>query len=100
VVDPKRHGITSFNAEPRAAAQTLIDLLSQKGCFVVHVGELECWFPEAGSISRGKASFLPAVFEWMGSNPAARDYVRPPQGDRAGTVWEFFEKLAQWHFHA
>jgi ABC-type cobalamin/Fe3+-siderophores transport system ATPase subunit len=79
----------------REAADNLFDAFDQYGCFSVRCGELENWLLDLPSVSRkkkGDTSFRAKIFEAMGSDPIAPNYVKPTEGD----VWDFIGKIKTW----
>lgn len=65
--------------------------LSDYGCFVVPVGEIERWL-ENLDIERGKSSWLRNIFDKMGDDPDLDGYIKPTDGD----VWDFIGKVSKW----
>jgi predicted ATPase len=90
--DMKRDGgLHILSTADREAAENLLTQLSNYGIFVVPGGELESWVKQLGATGHGPA-WLIKVFEKMGENPEATDYVRPADGD----VWKFMSQIKEW----
>ncbi len=90
--DMKRDGGAAILSRPdREAADNLFDRLQQYGLFVVRRGELESWLSGLGGTGHGP-TWLVDVFEKMGEDPDAQNYIRPSEGD----VWEFLGSLKTW----
>ncbi len=58
---------------------------------LVPVGELECWLRNLG-VERNKSQWLIEMFDRMGSDPTAADYVHPGPED----VWGFIRSVGRW----
>lgn len=84
-------GIELLKGEDRETAINLLRDLAGYGLFIVPSGEVESWLP-ALAVQRSKSGWLKNVFESMGSDPTARDYVRPQAGD----VWDFVGDMKGW----
>jgi hypothetical protein len=65
--------------------------VARYGVFVVPVGEVERWLQHL-NIAAAKPAWLPAIFERMGADSAAPEYVRPTEND----VWAFIRGVARW----
>ncbi len=90
--DMKRDGgIFILDGDNLAAAKSLLSQLSQYGLFVVPSGELESWLKHLEAKGHGP-SWLINMFERMGEDPAAPDYVLPGEND----VWEFMLCIREW----
>jgi hypothetical protein len=90
--DMKRDGgIDLLGVDDREASSNLLDHLQRYGLFVVRCGEIEAWLRDLGAVGHGP-TWLVDVFEKMGEDPEAEDYVRPTEGD----VWEFVSSLKIW----
>lgn len=90
--DMKRDGgVAILSSHDREAVGNLFDRLQQYGLFVVRRGELESWLSNLRGTGHGP-SWLVDVFEKMGEDPDAQNYVRPSEGD----VWEFIGSLKAW----
>jgi hypothetical protein len=89
--DPKRCGVEGLDKPSQQSLTDFISWLKTYGIFVVPVGELENWL---GTLSvTGKApQWVVKVFEKMGSDPLAADYLKPTEGD----VWDFLRDIAFW----
>jgi ABC-type polar amino acid transport system ATPase subunit len=75
----------------REAALNLLSQLAEYGIFVVPVGELESWLKSLGAIGHGP-SWLISVFEKMGEDPDAPDFLMPSTDD----VWTFMHTIKKW----
>jgi ABC-type cobalamin/Fe3+-siderophores transport system ATPase subunit len=90
--DMKRGGgVAILQQAEQEAALNLLEQLAEYGIFVVPGGELESWLNQLGASSHG-SSWLISVFEKMGEDPEALDYLRPSSGD----VWSFIQSLKTW----
>jgi len=90
--DMKRGGgIDLLPPAEKEACQSFFGKLADYGIFVVPSGEVESWLRNV-PLNRGKNTWLNTVFEAMGEDPAAKDYVRPSTGD----VWDFIGQVARW----
>lgn len=92
--DPKYKtcgGVDVLSEEDRAAADDYFDQLDSYGAFVVRRGELESWLNELGISGHGP-SWLIAMFERLGEDPAATDYVQPGKDE----VWHFLDRVGRW----
>lgn len=90
--DMKRDGgIAILNPPEQEAAKNLLSHLGDYGVFVVPGGELESWLKHL-SVSGHGPSWLISVFESMGEDPIAENYLKPSDSD----VWEFMQKLKDW----
>ena len=83
-------GVALLNGAMKEKAENLFDRLDQYGLFVLRHGEVEHWLPEL-NITRSK-KWLRNIFEALGSDPKAPDYIRPADND----VWAFLDKVAAW----
>ena len=90
--DMKRDGgVNLLNGSEKEFCLGFFKDLSDYGCLVVSVGEIEKWL-ESLEIDRGKSSWLRNIFEKMGDNPDFGEYVRPANGD----VWDFIGEASKW----
>lgn len=90
--DMKRDGgVSILQKQDREGACNLLGLLSEYGVFVVPEGELESWLKGCGASGHGP-SWLIEVFERMGEDPDAEDYLKPNEGD----VWQFVSLVKAW----
>jgi hypothetical protein len=90
--DMKRDGGVSILRQPdQEAALNLLSQLGEYGIFVVPGGELESWLKPLGASGHGP-SWLISVFEKMGDDPDAPDFLQPSEDD----VWAFMQKLKAW----
>ena len=83
-------GIALLNGAANEKAVNLFDRLDQYGLFVLRHGEVEHWLPRL-NVPRSKR-WLRNIFEALGSDPKAADYVHPDNDD----VWTFLDKVAVW----
>jgi len=89
--DMKKGGVNLLAAGDREAAVNVISRLGEYGLFVVPHGELESWLATLG-VKGPKDRWLPTIFERMGSDPSANDYLRPSAND----VWHFVRQIKTW----
>ena len=90
--DMKRNGgLAILKAEDKKAAEDLLEQLKQYGIFVVPNGELESWVTHLGAKGHGPM-WLVDVFERMGANPTADEYVKPGDDD----AWAFMNEIRKW----
>lgn len=88
---PKSNGgIALLNGAAKEKAENLFDRLDQYGLFVLRHGEVEHWLPGL-NVPRSKR-WLRNIFEALGSDPKAPNYVHPDDYD----VWAFLDKVAAW----
>lgn len=80
-----------LDSENKEAAEEFFDELGRFGLFAVRGGEVEQWLA-ALDIERSKHTWLHNIFEKMGAEPSAPDYVAPDMGD----VWDFIGSLNAW----
>lgn len=83
-------GIALLNGAGKEKAENLFDRLDQYGLFVLRNGEVEHWLPGL-NVPRSKR-WLRNIFEALGSDPKAPNYVHPAGDD----VWAFLDKVAAW----
>lgn len=83
-------GIALLNGAAKEKAENLFDRLDQYGLFVLRHGEVEHWLPGL-NVPRSKR-WLRNIFEALGSDPKAPNYVHPDDDD----VWAFLDKVAAW----
>lgn len=88
--DIKKFGLKLLPGEDLEVAENLFDLLESYGMFILRNGEVEQWFATL-NVPRNK-TWLRAIFDAMGSDPIAADYIKPEDGD----VWEFIEIIGKW----
>ena len=90
--DFKREGgLNLLEGEDKQAAEDFYAQLARYGLFLVKKGELESWLPHL-SVSGHGPSWLIRVFEEMGDNPEAPNYITPSEGD----VWHFMSSIKSW----
>jgi hypothetical protein len=75
----------------REAAENLVTQLADYGIFVVAGGELESWL-KGLNISGHGPSWLISIFERMGEDPDAAEYVKPGEDD----AWRFLSTIRTW----
>lgn len=86
----KKRGVDALYGKARIEAEEFFAQLAKMGMFVVTVGELECWLKYL-NIRESKRRWISSVFERMGSDPSAKSYVHPTEGD----VWAFISQIAE-----
>lgn len=84
-------GVNLLNGSEKDFCLDFFKHLSDYGCFVVPVGEIERWL-ENLDIERGKSSWLRNIFDKMGDDPDLDGYIKPTDGD----VWDFIGKVSKW----
>ncbi|MBD8871940.1 AAA family ATPase [Rhodanobacter sp. DHB23] len=90
--DMKRDGgITILSPTEQEAAKNLLSQLGDYGVFIISGGELESWLKHLGASGHGP-SWLISVFEKMGEDPNAANYLKPSDND----VWVFMQQLKNW----
>lgn len=90
--DMKRDGgVAILNPPEQEAAKNLLSQLGEYGVFVISGGELESWLKHLGASGHGP-SWLISVFEKMGEDPSAGNYLKPSDND----VWAFMQQLKNW----
>jgi len=90
--DMKRDGgVELLSDSDREACSNFFAKLAEYGIFVVPKGEIESWLKTL-SVSRNKATWLTTIFQAMGEDPSAADYIRPSPGD----VWDFIGEIRKW----
>lgn len=90
--DMKRDGgIVILGQQDKEAAENLFSNLAEYGIFVVPGGELESWLLALQATGHGP-SWLIEVFEKMGEDPEAAEYLTPSTDD----VWSFMGKVKTW----
>jgi hypothetical protein len=87
----KDGGVDALSGGDKEAAENLLDRLCEYGLFVVRHGELESWLPSLGIRGKGP-NWLVNVFDKMGEDPNASDYLKPSSGD----VWAFIAEVKAW----
>jgi hypothetical protein len=94
--DMKREGgIAILDGANKEAANGLLAQLKEYGIFVVPGGELESWLKALGVTGKGP-QWLIKIFESMGDDPDAGNYVRPAESD----VWQFVASIRSWLVNA
>ncbi|OBU69039.1 hypothetical protein A9K58_04725 [Stenotrophomonas maltophilia] len=83
-------GISLLSGTAKEKAENLFDRLDQYGLFVLRHGEVEHWLPGL-AVPRSKR-WLRNIFESLGSDPKAPNYVHPDDDD----VWAYVDKVAAW----
>ena len=90
--DMKRDGgVAILNPPEQEAANNLLSQLGDYGVFVIPGGELESWLKQLGASGHGP-SWLISIFEKMGEDPSAGNYLKPSGND----VWAFMQQLKNW----
>jgi|TARA_R110001583_G_scaffold38693_1_gene124827 ABC-type cobalamin/Fe3+-siderophores transport system ATPase subunit len=84
-------GIQVFTGEDKEALQNFFDKLADYGLFVVPNGELESWLTQLEASGHGP-NWLVEVFEKMGEDPVATNYLHPETND----VWQFIDSITAW----
>ena len=84
-------GVGILQPSDEEAAMGLLSQLSGYGIFVVPVGELESWLKGLQCSGHGP-SWLIHIFEKMGEDPDASDYLKPSSND----VWQFMKEIKEW----
>lgn len=84
-------GVNLLNGSEKDFCLDFFKHLSDYGCFVVPVGEIERWL-ENLDIERGKSSWLRNIFDKMGDDPDLDGYIKPTDGD----VWDFIGIVSKW----
>jgi len=87
----KDGGVNILQNADREAALNLLKQLGEYGIFVVPRGELESWLPEL-KVGGKSPAWLISVFEKMGDDPDAEDYLKPGTDD----VWAFIHSIKSW----
>jgi energy-coupling factor transporter ATP-binding protein EcfA2 len=87
----KQVGLAGLSLTDNARAESLLRELARYGLFLVPVGELERWLPHIGTKAK-KSDWIVQVFEKMGSNPSASNYLKPGTDD----VWCFLDEISSW----
>jgi ABC-type cobalamin/Fe3+-siderophores transport system ATPase subunit len=87
----KTRGIAALAEADKAICREFLDVLADRGVFVVEVGELERWLPALG-VEGKKTAWVINAFTALGSDPADAAYVRPDEHD----VWRFIDRVASW----
>lgn len=90
--DMKRdNGINILTGENFEACNNFFEQLKEYGVLVVKNGELESWLKNLGATSHG-SNWLINIFQKMGENPLADDYLKPSDSD----VWNFLGEIKSW----
>ncbi len=84
-------GVDILQGEKKESAINLLNQLSEYGILVVPNGEIESWLKDL-KVSGHGSSWLIGIFEKMGEDPEAEDYVKPSTND----VWKFISKVRSW----
>lgn len=91
-LDMKRSGgLSILTKADQEGARNLLEQLAEYGIFVVPGGELESWLKNLGVPGKGP-SWLITMFERMGADTGAADYVKPTDSD----VWAFVSQMKTW----
>jgi ABC-type cobalamin/Fe3+-siderophores transport system ATPase subunit len=90
--DMKREGgVDVLVPADKEASNNFFQQLDEYGVFVLRRGELESWLKSLGATGHGPA-WLIAIFQLMGENPTATNYIKPTAGD----VWDFIGSIKTW----
>ena len=90
--DMKReNGIQILEGENYEACENFFEQLKEYGVMIVKNGELESWLKDLGATSHG-STWLINIFQKMGENPLADDYIKPSNDD----VWNFLGEIKSW----
>lgn len=84
-------GLKLIDGSELETAKLYLRTLAEYGIFLVPNGEVESWLSDF-NIKGKSASWLIPMFEKLGSDDTADDYVRPSHGD----VWEFLSSVRTW----
>lgn len=87
----KEGGLSVLTGGDLTAARSYLSQLSSFGTFLVPIGEVEHWLAHLG-ITGHASNWLIPMFERMGEDGAASDYVYPANGD----VWDFMGEVKNW----
>ncbi|HEY3137615.1 MAG TPA: AAA family ATPase [Blastocatellia bacterium] len=84
-------GVQLLAVSDQEAANNLFERLAEYGLFVVRRGELESWLRNLGATGH-TPGWLISIFEKMGEDPTAPNYVKPTDDD----VWAFLGQVKRW----
>lgn len=84
-------GLRLLQEHELETAKLYLRTLAEYGVFLVPNGEVEAWLSQL-NIGGKSAGWLIPMFERLGSDETAADYVRPSEGD----VWEFLGLARAW----
>jgi len=84
-------GIQILTGDDKEALQNFFEKLGDYGLFVVPNGELESWLTGLAASGHGP-NWLVEIFEKMGEDPEAENYLKPEEND----VWQFIDSIAAW----
>lgn len=87
----KEGGLGVLSGDELIGAQSYLSQLSQFGTFLVPIGEVEHWLAHLNVTGHASGWLIP-MFERMGEDGAASDYVEPTSGD----VWDFLGEIKGW----
>ena len=91
-LDMKRNGgIEQLPSCDRSSAEDLFSQIEEYGLFSLRFGELESWLKVLGVTGHGP-KWLIDIFEKMGDNPDAPNYMKPTDAD----VWKFTYTIRSW----
>ena len=92
-VNFKTHGgVDVLDQADKEACNNLFDQLDEYGIFPVRKGELESWLKGLGATASHSPDWLIEIFEKLGEDPKAVNYIKPTTGD----VWDFMTKIKTW----
>lgn len=84
-------GLKLIDGAERETANLYSRTLAEYGVFLVPNGEVESWLSDLGMTGKSSAWLIP-MFDRLGSDDTAVDYVRPSSGD----IWEFLGSIRAW----
>jgi predicted ATPase len=84
-------GISLLDGAELETAKLYLRTLADYGIFVIPNGEIESWLREFG-IGGHATEWLVPMFERLGSDPEAANYVQAGYGD----VWDFLQGIRDW----
>jgi hypothetical protein len=85
-------GVEVLDPADKEACNNLFDQLDEYGIFPVRKGELESWLKGLGATASHSPEWLIEIFQKLGEDPNATNYVKPATGD----VWDFMTKIKTW----
>lgn len=88
----KNGGVDVLDPPDKEACNNLFDQLDEYGIFSVRKGELESWLKGLGATASHSPEWLIEIFEKLGEDPNAPNYIKPTTGD----VWDFMTKIKTW----
>lgn len=88
----KAQGVDALADADLARATALLGDLRSFGLFFVQKGELEGWLQRLDVPRNRKSRWITTMFERLGADPDAEEYVKPEADD----VWEFLGAMEEW----